>query len=194
MKKRFLLVLAVIPLMLANSFVFAEEKQQELSIEPPVFEQARNDMKNIASLLQENPKEYYEEYMQVVICYSDEIDPPETIYNYYTDEEVYLIQKCVETEAHDADFISKVNVANVILNRIESDRFPNTVQEVITSPKQFAYGRDEIANDTKEAVEFAFMFEDTTNGALFFQSVAPFEKFNGASYIFTDDIGHHFYK
>lgn len=120
MKKKFLSILAgCFVLALMNSYVFAEEQRQTISIEPQVIEEAQAEMDYISPLREINPEEYYKEYMQVVIHYADQIDPPETIYDYYSDEEVYLIQRCVETEVHGADFMSKVNVANVIRTELK---------------------------------------------------------------------------
>ena len=122
------------------------------------------------------------------------LDPPETIYDYFTEDEIRLICRVVETETYDQDFMSKVNVANVVLNRYYSDKFGETITEIVTSPYQFAYGRKNITEDTIWAVMYAFEIEDTTEGALFFHSNSKTNTFNGANYIFTDSCGHHFYK
>jgi len=132
-------------------------------------------------------KELYEEYLEW--C-----DLPETIYDCYSEEEILLIQKVVETETYQCDFMSKVNVANVVLNRVKHESFPNTVTEVITAANQFAYGRNKISESTVLAVEYAFLNEDTTDGALFFHSNPKTDTFNGAQYVFSDDAIHHFYK
>lgn len=139
-------------------------------------------------------KERFLAYKALIAEYSEWVDPPETIYDVYTEDEIYLMQRCIETETFEQSFDSKVNVANVILNRIEDGRFGNSANEIITSPKQFAFGRKNISEDTKLALEYAYMFEDTTDGALYFHSLSYRPKFSGANYIFTDNAGHHFYK
>lgn len=48
------------------------------------------------------------------------------------------ICRCVEAEATNQGLLGKCLVADVILNRIESDCFPNTAAEVITAKNQFA--------------------------------------------------------
>lgn len=133
------------------------------------------------------------EYKDLVNEYSGWFDPPETVYDYFNEDEVYIIQRCVETETFEKDFDSKVNVANVIFNRIEHEDFDDTAIEVVTKKKQFAYGRKIISYDTVLAVEYAFQFGDTTQGALYFHSNKKTDKFYGADYLFTDDAGHHFY-
>ena len=120
-------------------------------------------------------------------------DHPLGITDVYTEEELAYLYRCVETETYQAPFSAKVNVANVIINRIDNDKFGDTFEEVVTSANQFAYGRTTISEDTKEACAFAFMMGDTTQGALYFHSNGYSEYFNGKKYIFTDKAGHHFY-
>lgn len=141
----------------------------------------------------EDNEEWFVAYKDLIEEYSEWVDPPETIYDYYTEDEIYLMQRCIETETFEADFDSKVNVASVILNRIESDEFANEVSEIIVKG-QFAFGRENISEDTVLALEYAFMIGDTTDGALYFHSNPKTETFNGAEFIFTDTAGHHFYK
>lgn len=142
----------------------------------------------------EDEMEWFIAYKEIVNDYYGVLDPPETIYDYFTEDEIRLICRVVETETYDQDFMSKVNVANVVLNRYYSDKFGETITEIVTSPYQFAYGRKNITEDTIWAVMYAFEIEDTTEGALFFHSNSKTNTFNGANYIFTDSCGHHFYK
>ena len=141
----------------------------------------------------EDNEEWFIAYKDLIKEYSEWVDPPETIYDYYTEDEVYLMQRCIETETFEQDFNSKVNVASVILNRIASEEFANSVSEIIVKG-QFAFVRKDISEDTVLALEYAFMIGDTTDGALYFHSNPKTETFNGAEFIFTDDAGHHFYK
>ena len=120
-------------------------------------------------------------------------EPTPSIYSVFTPEEIYMIQRCVETETYQQDLDSKVNVACVIFNRYENGRFGKTITGIITAYRQFAYHRTEISESTIKAVEIAWE-GDTTNGALYFHSNPKTDTFNGASYLFTDNCGHHFYK
>lgn len=166
-----------------------EEKYNELLSENCVEKQELIEPLKIYNL-----KEYYLLYKEIEEEYADEFGSPLSIYDVYTEEDILYIQRCVETETYDCPFENKVNVANVILNRVSSDRFASTPKGVVTSPNQFAYFRTKITEDTKLAVEYAFMFEDTTDGALFFHSGKQTDTFSGAKYIFTDSSGHKFYK
>ena len=141
----------------------------------------------------EDNKEWFIAYKNLIDEYSEWVDPPESIYDVYTNDEIYLMQRCIETETFEQDFDSKVNVASVILNRLESEEFSNDVNKVIVKG-QFAFGRKNISEDTKLALEYAYMIGDTTEGALYFHSLSYKPRFNGADYIFTDEAGHHFYR
>ena len=167
-----------------------EEIEEEVELEKKQQEvlEKQEQLKTI-----QDKKEWFLAYKELIEEYSEWFDPPETIYDYYTEDEIYLMQKCIETETFEADFDSKVNVANVIFNRMESEEFSDNVYDVIV-PGQFAFGRNNISEDTVLALEYAFMIGDTTNGALYFHSLSYTPTFNGASYIFTDELGHHFYK
>lgn len=69
-------------------------------------------------------------------------------------DEFEYLTKCVQAEAGNQDIYGKRLVAAVILNRVESDKFPNTITEVINSPHQFAVvsngsiNKVEVDNDT----------------------------------------------
>lgn len=139
-------------------------------------------------------EEWYIEYKEFIDSHSDKYDSPETIYDCFTDAELDLLFRVVQAEIGDYSFEQRVNVANVIYNRIFHEKFGDTMNEVLIS-SQFAtiengrtkrIGTDEI---TILACEYAFEFPDTTNGALFFDS-------NGyLNYEFIcNDGAHNFYK
>ena len=174
--------------------VYEVNKISEVQQDPyeKAIAQMRSDMDKIENI-ENNKKLWFISYKSIIEKYDGLIDPPETIYDYFTEEEINLICRVVETETHQCDFDSKVNVANVVFNRLEHEAFDDTVFEVVTSDNQFAYWRKKISDDTLLAVEYAFMFEDTTNGALYFHSNKKKETFCGKKYIFSDNAVHHFY-
>ena len=139
-------------------------------------------------------EEWFMAYKKLVLRYRDLVDFSPTIYDRYTEEEIRLIQKTVETECYDQSFESKANVASVIFNRIKDGRFGKTVKEIITAKNQFAYGREKITESTVLAVEYAFQIEDTTNGCIAFRSDISPEMWRKWEYSFTDDAGHSFYR
>ena len=56
----------------------------------------------------------------------------------YSDEEVYLTAQLVHHEAHNQAYNGKVAVAEVVLNRVQSSRFPDKVNDVIFQNGQFS--------------------------------------------------------
>lgn len=141
----------------------------------------------------ENQKDWFVKYKEICDKYSYILDQP-TVYDYYTEEEIILMCRVVETECFDQDFISKVNVASVIFNRELNEEFGKSIEEIITKKNQFAYGRKNITEETILAVEYAFAICDTTGGCIAFRSDKKVQKWCGWEYVFTDEIGHHFYK
>lgn len=49
----------------------------------------------------------------------------------FTEDEIYTLAQCVEAEAGIDNTLSQRYITQVILNRLYSDRFPNTIKEVI---------------------------------------------------------------
>lgn len=65
----------------------------------------------------EDREEWFLAYKDIIYKYYKWFGAPETVFDVYTEEELMLIFRTVETECFDADFISKCNVASVIFNR-----------------------------------------------------------------------------
>ena len=154
------------------------EETTEIYEEDPI-EVAINQMNEEMAIIDniENKEKWFKEYKEIVDKYSYILDPPKTIYDYFTDEELDMFFGVVHAEVGDEwSFEQKVNVANVILNRLSHEKFPDTILEVLSET-------------TILACKYAFEFGDTTDGALFFDS-------NGAlNYKFiTNDEAHNFYK
>lgn len=84
-----------------------------------------------------------------------------------------LLARLVEAEAGGEPYTGKVAVAAVVLNRVRSPRFPNTVSGVIYQPGQFtpvSNGRINLpaSESSLRAARDAAGGYDPTNGALFF--------------------------
>ena len=151
------------------------------------------EMAEIESI--ENKKEWFIAYKEIVDRYSYILDPPEGIYDYYTDEELDMFFRVVQAEIGDEyTFEQKCNVASVILNRIEHYKFSDEMLEILT-PQQFetvkngSYKKSKVSEDTILACEYAFEIEDTTDGCLFFDS----NKALNYEFVFNDGT-HNFYK
>ena len=97
------------------------------------------------------------------------------------EQEYQVLLKIVEAEAGGEDTTGKMLVANVVMNRVRSGSFPNTVTEVVYQRSegraQFSPTADgridrvSVSPDTVEAVARVMNGEDPSAGALFFRSV-----------------------
>jgi spore germination cell wall hydrolase CwlJ-like protein len=95
-----------------------------------------------------------------------------------SDKDYEALLRIVEAEAGGEDQNGKLLVANVVLNRVNSSKFPDTVWDVVMQKEQgiaqFSptvdgrYQSVTISEDTKLAVERALYGEDISQGALYF--------------------------
>lgn len=95
-----------------------------------------------------------------------------------TEEDYEVLLRIVEAEAGGEDEDGKLLVANVVLNRMNHERFPNTVSEVVfqqsNGTTQFSpvasgrFYRVNISEETVAAVERALSGEDLSQGAIYF--------------------------
>ncbi len=60
----------------------------------------------------------------------------------YTDSDVYLLAKTIHAEARGESYIGQVAVGAVILNRVKSPEFPNTIAGVVYQPWAFTAVHD----------------------------------------------------
>ncbi len=85
------------------------------------------------------------------------------------DEEDYaLIAQVIHAEARGEPYEGQVAVAAVVVNRVNDERFPATVREVVTEPGQFVVSRGQPVDRHLEAAQAALAGEDPSNGALYF--------------------------
>ncbi|MBA4538694.1 cell wall hydrolase [Bacillus aquiflavi] len=90
-----------------------------------------------------------------------------------TDSEKELLARLVHAEAKGEPYAGKVAVATVVLNRVESKLFPNTIKDVIYQKRQFepvANGtiNEHADEDSKKAVMEALALKGSGKGSLYF--------------------------
>ncbi|MGE6227620.1 cell wall hydrolase [Paenibacillus chitinolyticus] len=56
----------------------------------------------------------------------------------YSDEDIYWLARIVSAEAKGESEIGQIAVANVVLNRVKSEKFPDTIKKVIFAKGQFS--------------------------------------------------------
>lgn len=126
-----------------------------------------------------------------------------------TKDEKEILQRIVEAEATGEDIKGKILVANVIMNRVKDENFPDTIKEVVFQKEgntyQFSPIKDKrywsvkISKDTITAVDRVMQGEDYSEGALYFSARARAKKTsmrwfdNNLEYLFKYG-GHEFFK
>lgn len=114
--------------------------------------------------------------------------------DYISLEDFELMGKTVFAEAKTEEFEGQVAVAEVILNRVESENFPNTVEEVIKQDDAFSSwenGSVEAAPLDDECLEAV---QDAVNERIFPDSVVYFRegRFHSFGSPYTI-IGNHYF-
>ena len=91
----------------------------------------------------------------------------------YSSSDLYLLAKCIYAEARSEPYIGQVAIGAVVLNRVESSSFPNTIAGVIYQPYAFTAVSDGQINlepnDTAyKAARDALNGWDPTNGCIYY--------------------------
>lgn len=94
---------------------------------------------------------------------------------------------CVEAEAGNQDLMGKRLVADVILNRVDSDRFPNDIESVIYQGRQFSTsfdgGMDHIYEPSEETFKAVRMeLEHRTDKNILFFTAGAFNPYCRPAY------------
>ena len=103
-------------------------------------------------------------------------EPAREVFTGYSEGDYNVLLRIVQAEAGNCDIEGRVMVANVILNRVESGSFPNTITKVVYQKHQFSpvsngsIKRCRVTSETVEAVDRALAGEDLTDGALYFMN------------------------
>ncbi|MEY8352324.1 cell wall hydrolase [Lachnospiraceae bacterium 54-53] len=89
-------------------------------------------------------------------------------------DDYQVLLRIVQAEAGICDDKGKILVANVILNRVRSGKFADTVRGVVYAPSQFSpvsngsINSVSVTDDTVQCVDRALAGEDYSDGALYF--------------------------
>lgn len=118
-----------------------------------------------------------------------------------SENDKYLLAKMIMAEAESEPFTGQALVGLVILNRVDSPYFPDTVEGVIYEEGQFSpidNGRWEAVepdDSCKAAVDFIGTGWDESQGATYFESITNDSEWHeeNLEYLFTKG-GHKFYR
>lgn len=121
-------------------------------------------------------------------------------------EDEYLLMKIAMAEAEGEDIDGKALVIMVILNRVASDKFPDTIEEVIYQQSNGKYQFSPISNgrfdrvepneDCQKALDMVMLDGwDDSQGALYFESCSNEDNWHSRNLEFLfKHGGHRFYK
>ena len=116
-------------------------------------------------------------------------------------EESYMLMKIAMAEAEGESVEGKALVMLVVLNRVWSDGFPDTIEEVIFQPGQISpvreggrYFTTEPNDECHEALEMVMKGWDESHGALYFESCEN-SSWHSENLEFLFQVGNHkFYR
>ena len=97
-----------------------------------------------------------------------------TIYHNVTSKDFSNLCRIIESEAGNQGEKGKLLVANVVLNRVKSSKFPDTITSVIFQKGQFQptwdgnFYKVKVSDETIAVAKKALAGEDLSKGALFF--------------------------
>lgn len=92
---------------------------------------------------------------------------------YLTNDDIHLMAQVVYGESRGEPYNGKVAVASVILNRLCSSKFPNTIKKVISQNNAFSCVKNGKINAEPDKISYnavmdALKGNDPTNNALYF--------------------------
>ena len=158
----------------------AETSAVKYEIERQLEVEDASRMEIVYSRASQNRKIIYdllEETAEIEEGVSVQEETTEYVYD-LSERDMELLLRIVEAEAGCEDEDGRILVANVVLNRMESELFPDSVAEVVLQTNngvsQFSPVSSgsiwtvEISEDTREAVEKVLEGENISQGALFF--------------------------
>ncbi len=173
-----------------------EEKQQEDDRLKQQEEAINGTQKDKSKEKDEKPvkQEESEPVIQSPVNFNDNIN----------DSDVLLLAQLISHEARSEGMNGWIAVGEVVLNRVHSTRFPNTLQEVIFQKKQFASAgsitgitpSEEILNTSRMLLKGQVSIFNNSE-VLYFRNptitngIAASEKVNWGSHAYYTNVGHH---
>lgn len=132
----------------------------------------------------------------------DDCYPEFTYSKDWSEEESYLLAKIAMAEAEGCSTQIKTLIIMCVLNRVESDDFPDTIEEVIFQKNQFSpisngrWDRVEPNEDCYEAVRLVMEAEyDYSEGAMYFENCVNEDNWHSRNLEFLYKLeGIRFYK
>lgn len=131
----------------AHSVVLAEYRKKEMTagagrylweVEHDVKEEAEAAESEAPEVVDIDPEEWETEVEETEATEVENEEPTSKPVFSISEEEYELLARLVTAEAEDQGFEAQYDVACVVMNRVLSGRFPDTITEVIWQPRQFS--------------------------------------------------------
>jgi len=183
-------ILLYISLVLLGMSVFVAKKMDKLvklpafqmtvyELEEELTQKTENGLQiKVQKLLKEISSKQRDVHYEVLSKTEDDITDMSYEGQALNENDMEILCRLVEAEAGGEDFQGKKLVAHVVLNRLEHEQFPDTIEDVVFETRQgitqFSpvkdgrYYRVKVSEETKTAVEQAVKDEDNAGGALYF--------------------------
>ncbi|MBN8191671.1 cell wall hydrolase [Bacillus sp. NTK074B] len=168
MKKSLMIGIAALSFVTVSSQTFAAGGVHTVEEDESLWDIGKEKSVSVIQLKKENDLKSNEIYpgQSIVIPDSD-----------VTAQDRELLAKLVHAEAKGEPYAGKVAVATVVLNRVDSKEFPDSIKNVIYqvsnghyafSPVQNGQINEAPSKESKEAVDEALAFRGQGKGSLFF--------------------------
>lgn len=183
-------ILLYISLVLLGMSVFVAKKMDKLvklpafqmtvyELEEELTQKTENGLQiKVQKLLKEISSKQRDVHYEVLSKTEDDITDMSFEGQALNENDMEILCRLVEAEAGGEDFQGKKLVAHVVLNRLEHEQFPDTIEDVVFETRQgitqFSPVKDgrfyrvKVSEETKSAVEQAVKDEDNASGALYF--------------------------
>lgn len=122
---------------------------------------------------------------------------PEPVYNPEDDPDFMLLAKIIQVEAGYESYEGQLAVGSVIMNRVNDERFPNSIREVIYHPGQFPPAHNGMLDKTEpndsvlRAAKAVMNGENNVEGALYFYNPKVTSGSFWKSLTIVKEIGSH---
>ncbi|MDX8342877.1 cell wall hydrolase [Rossellomorea sp. YZS02] len=167
-KKSFIIGIAALSFVTFSSQTFAAGEVHTVEKGESLWEIGKEKSVSVIQLKKENDLKSNEIYQgqSIVIPASD-----------VTAEDRELLAKLVHAEAKGEPYAGKVAVATVVLNRVDSSEFPDSIKNVIYQVSNGHYAFSPVQNgqinqapsqESRDAVDEALAFRGQGKGSLFF--------------------------
>jgi len=165
----------------ADSEELATDKEDEHMKDTKTDVDTANTVTTFADMTEEEKKalpgyeEEPEEAETEAVVETEEVEEAKEAIT-LSESDYNTLLRIVQAESGGCDITGKILVANVILNRVESDEFPDSIHGVVYQKSQFSpvidgsINRCKVTDETREAVDRVLNGEDLSEGALYFMN------------------------